>query len=253
MDKAHLGVQLYTLRSLTSGDMLGTLRRVAELGYGAVEFAGFAGTPVAVLRSTLDELNLRAAGAHVQYAAFTSDLQQVCEDLVTLGCEYAIVPSIPQEMRGDARTARELPARLEQWGKTCNDAGLRFAYHNHDFEFAPLEGSGGTLFDAVLTTDRAVVDLELDVFWVHYAGQDALSLLRDHGDRIRLLHVKDIAADEDPPDVPVGRGTLDWGAILPAGEAAGVRWFIVEQDNPRDPLDDIAQSARYLQRHLQPA
>jgi sugar phosphate isomerase/epimerase len=215
-----------------------------------VEFAGFADTPVAVLRATLDELNLRAAGAHVQYTAFASDLKRVCQDLLTLGCEYAIVPSIPQELRGDARTSRELPARLEKWGTACREAGLRFAYHNHAFEFAPLDSTDGTLFDALLTTDPALVDLELDVFWVHYGGRDALSLIREHGDRIRLLHLKDIAPNQDPPDVPVGRGTLDWDAILAAGDASGVRWFIVEQDNPRDPLDDIRQSARYLQRYL---
>src|SRR5205823_11217070 len=119
-----------------------------------------------------------------------------------------------------------------------------FAYHNHAFEFAPLDGHGRTLFDALLTTDPALVDLELDIFWAEYAGRDALVLLREHADRIRLLHLKDIARDQDPPDVPVGRGAVDWPAILSAGEAAGVRWYVVEQDSPRDPpLEDVATSA----------
>jgi sugar phosphate isomerase/epimerase len=232
--------------------MLGTLRRVAELGFGAVEFAGFGDTPVRVLRETLDELNLRALGAHVQYAAFAGGVQGVCDDLVALGCEYAIVPSIPQEMRASQRTATELPAQLEVWGKGCQQSGLRFAYHNHAYEFAALDSSGGTLFDALLSTDPTLVDLELDVFWAEYAGRDALTLIREHSDRIALLHVKDIAADQDPQDVPVGRGSLDWGAILEAGQAASVRWFVVEQDNPRDPLDDITQSLRYLERYTTP-
>src|ERR1700730_8929892 len=105
LDGAQLGLQLYTLRSLTATDMLGTLRRIAELGYATVEFAGFGETPVRVLRETLDALGLRAVGAHVQYDTFKSDLQGVCRDLVTLGCEYAIVPIIPPQMRADPRTA----------------------------------------------------------------------------------------------------------------------------------------------------
>src|SRR5579859_8076592 len=126
LDRAQLGLQMYTLRSLTAKDMLGTLRAVAALGYAAVEFAGFGETPVRVLRETLDELGLRALGAHVQYDAFKTNLQGVCADLLTLGCEYAIVPILPPEMRADPRTARELPALLEEWGSTCREAGLRF-------------------------------------------------------------------------------------------------------------------------------
>jgi sugar phosphate isomerase/epimerase len=252
MDKTQLGLQLYTVRSLTAGDMLGTLRRVAELGFGSVEFAGFGGVPVRQLRDTLDALGLRALGAHVQYTTFVSGIQAVCDDLRVLGCEYAIVPSIPQEMRSDPRTALELPQLLNAWGAACLEAGLRFAYHNHAYEFEALGGGAGTLFEALLTTDPALVDLELDVFWAEYAGKDALTLIRNHADRIRLLHVKDIAANQDPQDVPVGRGSLDWAAILAAGEAANVRWFVVEQDNPnpRDPLDDITQSLRYLERYV---
>jgi sugar phosphate isomerase/epimerase len=253
MNRAQLGLQLYTVRSLTARDMLGTLRQVAQLGFGAVEFAGFGETPVRVLRETLDDLGLRALGAHVQYGTFVKGVEGVCNDLRTLGCEYAIVPAIPQEMRADTRTAGELPALLEEWGKACRESGLRFAYHNHAFEFAALDSSGGTLFDALLSTNPALVEFELDVFWAEYAGKDALTLIREHSDRIALLHLKDIAADQDPQDVPVGRGTLDWDEILTAGKAADVRWFVVEQDNPRDPLDDITQSLRYLERYTTPA
>src|ERR1700730_11641648 len=152
LDGAQLGLQLYTLRSLTATDMLGTLRQVAQLGYAAVEFAGFGDTPVRVLRDTLDGLGLRALGAHVPYDRFANSVQGVCDDLLVLGCEYAIVPIIPNEMRADPRAAAELPAQLDTWGATCRASGLRFAYHNHAFEFAALDASGKTLFDALLGT-----------------------------------------------------------------------------------------------------
>jgi sugar phosphate isomerase/epimerase len=154
-----------------------------------------------------------------------------------------------------AETRREpsaLRAQLDEWGAACREAGLRFAYHNHAFEFAAIDPSGRTLFDALLSTDPALVDFELDVFWAEYAGMDALRLIGEHRDRIALLHVKDIARDQEPQDVPVGRGSLDWGAILAAGKAADVRWFVVEQDHPGDPLDDVRQSLRYLERYTTP-
>src|ERR1700738_553921 len=157
MDKTQLGLQMYTVRSLTAGDMLGTLRRVAELGFGSVEFAGFGGVPVRQLRETLDALGLRALGAHVQYTTFASGLQEVTDDLGVLGCEYAIVPSIPNDMRVDPRALDELPAQLNAWGTVCKQSGLRFAYHNHAYEFDAL--GSGTLFSAILSTDPDLVDL----------------------------------------------------------------------------------------------
>src|SRR2546428_12633426 len=123
MDKSQFGVQLYTLRSLTATDMLGTLGRVAEAGYGAVEFAGFGGVPISTLRARLDELNLRAAGAHVQYTEFDSDVKRVCEDVLTLGGEYANVPPIPRDMRTNPTTARELPSRPAQSANASRNAG----------------------------------------------------------------------------------------------------------------------------------
>ena len=169
-------------------------------------------------------------------------------ELHTLGCEHAIVPWLRPEMR-TPNHIEGLVERFSRWAAACRAEGLRFGYHNHDFEFAPAGGgSGGTFFDALIErTDPALVGFELDAYWAIYAGVDPIDLLRRHGARIPLLHVKDMGAGPERSDVPVGAGTIAWGPILEAATAAGVDWYVVEQDNPGDALADVATSLRGLE------
>lgn len=248
MNRNQIALQLYTVRSLTQGDFLGTLRAVADMGYPAVEFAGFGGLSADQLKAALDDMGLRAMGAHVQLDAFASRLPEVCAELRTLGAEYAIVPYLGEDRRGDVDQARWLAGTFNEWGARCKEEGIRFGYHNHDFEFNPLPGEQpATLFDILLAeTDPNVVALELDVFWVRYAGVDPLQLIRRHPDRFPLLHLKDMEAGAERDDAPVGAGVIDWSPILAATETSAA-WYIVEQDNPRDPLADVERSLRHLE------
>jgi sugar phosphate isomerase/epimerase len=244
-----IALQLYTVREQTAKDMLGTLRRLAEMGYRAVEFAGYGGVPVGDIRAVLDETGLRAMGAHVQFAQFETRLQEVFAELRTLGCEYAVVPSLPRELRGSAEQTRQLPERFNRWGERCQAEGFRFGYHNHSFEFEPL--GDGTLFDTLATgTDPDLVALELDIYWAQYAGVDPVELIGRYPGRMPLLHLKDMTTGPggERADAPVGAGELPWERILAAAPTAGARWFIVEQDHPRDPMEDVRTSLRNLQR-----
>ena len=243
-----VALQLYTVREAMSNDPLGTLRQVAKMGYRAVEFAGFGGIPVADLRATLDDLGVHAMSAHIPFADFHGRLPAVLKDLQTLGCEHAVVPSVPEDRRSDAAAVSQLTASFNQFAATCRAEGISFAYHNHAFEFAPLagDGAGRTFFDVLVAdTDPALVGLELDLYWAAHAGVDPLALLRQHADRVPLIHLKDMAKD-DRADVPVGDGTLPWPEILSAAAGAHVRWYIVEQDYPRDAMVDVERSLRYL-------
>lgn len=249
----NVGLQLYTVRSLTQRDMLQTLNDVAQIGYGAVEFAGYGGVPVAELRTTLDSLAMRAMGAHVPYAAFEADPDAVFADLHTLGCEYAIIPWLPPEMRG-AEQMRGLAKTFNHWAALCRDEGLRFGYHNHNFEFEPAtDGADGeTIYDVLLAaTDPGLVVFELDIYWAQHAGVDPIELLRRYGTRMPIVHVKDMHDDRQRSDAPVGLGILPWGPIIGACKDAGVSWYIVEQDNPQDPLADVGTSLRNLTEALQ--
>lgn len=247
MQTEMIALQLYTVRAHTASDILGTLRQLAEMGYRAVEFAGYANSTPREIRAALDDYGLRAISAHVPFTGLEADPQQVLGDLQTLGCQFAVVPSLPKERRADAGGVGQVADTFNRWGELCRARGMRFGYHNHAFEFEPLGDS--TLFEQLAAgTDPALVDLELDIFWAHHAGADPIDLIGRYGERMPLLHVKDMAPDAERSDAPVGEGILPWPRILAAGAAAGTQYYIVEQDHPKNPLEDVRTSLRNLEQ-----
>lgn len=251
MNRQQIGLQMYTVREHTQTDMRGTLRQLSDIGYRAVELAGYGSLSVTELRRALDEYGLRALGAHVPFARFANDIGGVIADLQSLGCTYAIVPFLAPEQRATRDDVERLAHSFNEWSSQCSAAGLRFAYHNHAFEFEPLEGS--TMFEILASaTDPASVAFELDLFWVRVGGLDPLATLQRYAGRVPLVHVKDLAEGDTPKDVPVGEGVMPWSELLAACETAGVEWYIVEQDHPRDALPDVATSLRYLEQNFAP-
>ncbi len=245
MREDQIALQLYTLREHTARDMPATLRRLAEIGYTAVEFAGYGGLSAQDIHTILDDLGLRASGAHVPLDSWETNPEWVIFDMHALGCAHAIIPIIPPERRGEKSVPR-LADSFNRWGELCRSGGVTLSYHNHAFEFAPLGET--TMWDALIReTDPELVHLELDLYWVRYGGVDPETVLRDVGDRISLVHLKDMAADEQRSDLPVGEGTMPWPELLRAADHAGVEWYIVEQDNPRDAFEDVQGSLRYMQ------
>jgi sugar phosphate isomerase/epimerase len=247
VNKDKIALQLYTLRDHTAQDMVGTLGRIAEQGYRAVEFAGFGGVPVADLHKALDDLGIRAVAAHIGLDDLETDPERLLADLQALGTGYAVVAYVGEERRQSVEQVRQVAATLNRNGEICRKAGLGFAYHNHNFEFAPLGGS--TMFDILLKeTDPELVAFEVDVYWVRYAGIDEAKMLRRLAGRVPLVHIKDMAADEQRAPAPVGEGIFHWREVLEACAAAGVEWYIVEQDNPTDPLAEVERSLRNLEK-----
>jgi sugar phosphate isomerase/epimerase len=245
MKRDQISLQLYTVREETARDMPGTLRRISEIGYPAVEFAGFGDLSAQDLATITGDLGLRASGAHVAFDSWEADPEAVVADLHTLECAHAILPIAPPEYRGDGPAVARLAESLNRWGEVCRQGDVSFSYHNHDFEFAPL---GESTFWDVLTreTDPAIVGLELDLYWVKYGGADPETVLRDVGSRVSLVHLKDMAPDDTRSDLPVGEGTMPWRELLQAADAIGAEWYIAEQDNPRDALEDVRISLEHL-------
>jgi sugar phosphate isomerase/epimerase len=245
MRQDQISLQLYTVREETARDMATTLRRISEIGYPAVEFAGFGGLSAEDLRNILEDLGLRASGAHVPFDSWETDPEAVIAEMHTLDCAYAILPMAPPEQHGDESTVVTLAGSLNQWGELCRKEGITFSYHNHAFEFAPLGGT--TMWDVLVReTDPEFVCFELDLYWVRYGGADPEPLLSDLGDRIPLVHLKDMASDEQRSDLPVGEGTMPWNTLLRAADTAGVQWYVAEQDNPRDALEDVRISLQSM-------
>ena len=241
----QIALQMYSIRAETQHDMVGTLRRLAEIGFKNLEFAGYGDASVGDVRAALDDLGLRAIAAHVGLHQFAASATQVFDEMHTLGCQYVIVPYLPPERR-EADQAPRLAAQLNEWGAQAHAAGLTLGYHNHDFEFAPLDGSD-FLTTLLAGTDPALVKLELDIYWALYAGRDPVALIRQYGARVPLLHMKDLAASEAREMTTVGAGVMPWPEILAAGQDAGVEWYVVEHDRPTDPLGDMERALRYLE------
>lgn len=245
MREDRIALQLYTVREHVAEDMIGTLSQISGMGYAAVEFAGYGGLSPKDLAPALEDLGLRAAGAHVPIESWEADPGAVISDMHALNCSHAVVPMVPPERRDGAESVLQLASDFERWGKLCRQEGVTFSYHNHDFEFARLGET--TMWDILLReTDPDLVRFELDLYWVKYAGVDPDGLLRSLTDRVSLVHLKDMAPDEQRSDAPVGEGTMPWDQLLPSADTAGAEWFMVEQDNPRDALEDVRTSLQNL-------
>jgi len=213
------------------------VRRVAEIGYPAVEFAGYGGLDAAAMKSLLAETGLQAASTHVALERLEADLDGEIAYCQAIGCEYLALPWLAENWRSPEKL-RELAPRLNEFGRRCRERGITFAYHNHDFEF--VQSDNGYLLDMLLdTTDPALVALELDVYWAAYAGVDPTAYLRKRSGRVPLVHLKDMATDRSFAEV--GDGTLDVQSILAAAEEGGARWYVVENDRPSIPSLDSAQ------------
>ena len=247
-----IGLQLYTLRSETAADFEGTLRKVAELGYEGVEFAGYGGLPAEQLGALLKELNLKAIGAHVGLKNLRDNLQGEIDYLRAIGGTYLICPSIPKEEREDAEGWKRLFAFFEQAGAEARKQGLVFAYHNHAFEFG-LDVDGQFAFDALYShTAPDSVQVEMDVCWVQFAGQNPLEYIARYNGRLPLLHLKDFSKDEEGKmkTLELGQGDVQLSGVIEAASEAGVEWLIVEQDHCQNPpLQSVANSYGWVKKH----
>jgi sugar phosphate isomerase/epimerase len=245
-----IGIQLYTLGPEAAKDLDATLKAIAGIGYRSVELHSLLGRTGPQMRTALDGAGLVCTSIHLQgRGQLDGDLAKLADDLKAIGVKTAVMPSpyIPDRLLG--KGLREVLTQLTADDFKMNAdflntkaaglkaAGIRVAYHNHNFEFSPL-GSTNGLEILLKNTDPALVAFEMDIGWVAAAGADPLALLAKHKGRFTLAHVKDLKASTKPnfalamDPTEVGAGSLDWKKILPAAYAAGVRGFYVEQEAP---------------------
>lgn len=238
----RIGLQLYTVRELLEEDFEGTLTAVAEVGYREVELAGSFGRTPAQIRAITGQLGLDPVAAHVSLERLREDADGAVGDAAEGGQRFVVLPSLPRRER-ELDGYRRLADEMNDLGAVCRDAGLRFAYHNHDYELEPV---GGTRpYELLLErTDPELVDFEIDVYWAVRGGLDPLQAFARWPGRFRLCHLKDMAPDGGMADV--GSGTLDIVGVLDHAGGAGLRHFFVEHDRPGDALASIRASYRYL-------
>ncbi|MGM0920179.1 MAG: sugar phosphate isomerase/epimerase family protein [Bacillota bacterium] len=246
------GLQLYTIRTLLEKDFLGTLKKVADLGYEGVQFAGYFDTPADRLNQALKEYGLKAAGSHVPYEQITGDgLKQVISYNQEIGNDLIIMPYLAEEQRTGLDDYKRIAEELNKAGAVIKQEGMQLAYHNHDFEFHTFGGK--TPFDVLLNeTDARLVKFELDCYWVSYAGLDPLALIKEHRERVVTLHIKDMKeTNGEKQSTVIGTGQLDMKSLLNLGKELELPWFIVEQEHfEGDLMEAVALNSKKMDELL---
>jgi len=243
----RIGIQLYTVRSLMARQPERTLTALKAIGYGEVEFAGYGRMKAAEVKAMLGRVGLTAPAGHVDISLLGDRWPATVKFMREAGHQYLVVGWIPPEERQRLDQFRSLAARLNQAAEAARTAGLRFAYHNHDYEFAALDGRRP--YDTLLEeTNRELVELELDLYWVMKSGGDPLTYFAAWPGRFPMVHVKDMDRQPTHGMVDVGRGTIDFARIFKAAPSAGVKHFFVEHDEPKDPMATARASYDYLRR-----
>ena len=258
-----VGVQLYTLRNAIGKDPKSTLKKVADLGYGEVESFGYNGkffgmTP-AEYKTVLGDLGLTAPSGHYMYGNFGNKKipgtvlygwEKAVEDAAAIGQQYMVIAYLMPEERGDIYNYKRTAASISKAAEVCKKAGIQLCYHNHDFEF---EAQNGVLPFDILTkeTPADLVKIELDLYWATKAGQDPVSLFKQHKGRVALWHVKDMDNSPKKNFTEVGNGVIDFATIFKNAKTSGMKHFFVEQDEcPGSPFDSIAKSIGHIKSNL---
>jgi sugar phosphate isomerase/epimerase len=250
---AKVGIQLYTVRDLMKADFEGTIAKVAQTGYREVEFAGYFDHTPEQVRAVLDKNGLTSPSCHVGYENTADDKWgATLQTVKAVGHQYVVCAWIPEEARKTADDWKRTCDRFNKAGQAAQAAGVQFAYHNHSFEFVPLADKQ-LPYDLLLAgTDPKLVQLEVDLFWITFAGADPVSYFMKYQGRFPLVHVKDMIKKPSPDVTPekvmvdVGKGSIDWKAIFAHSGHAGIQHYFVEHDQPPHPLDDIKTSFDYL-------
>ncbi len=270
MEKRPVAYQIYSAREEAEKDLPSVLKKLAELGYDGVEFAGFYGHSADEIVAMLRQTGLKALSSHVPFAQLDDDMFGVIAFHQRIGCSYIAVPYLDEETRPGAAGFARTIARITLFGKLCRKAGIQLLYHNHDFEFCQVSGQYGLdfLYDVV---PESFLATELDVCWVKYAGLNPADYIRKYAGRCPVVHLKDFvgrhgesspyaligdAQSEKNVDTtafefrPFGHGSQDAKAVVEAAIESGARWFVIEQDLSvgRTPLEAAEMSIGTLKQ-----
>jgi len=229
-----LALQLYTVRDLMAADVAATLDLVAAAGYKQVEFAGYFDHSPAEMRALLDASGLSPVSAHVSKTEFAQDVARVIDHAAEMGHQYLVVPWLAENERS-LDDYRRHAADFNSWAEACAQAGIQFAYHNHQFEFEQTDGQ--VHYDLLLAeTDAELVKMQLDLCWAVAADASPVDYFEAWPGRFPLFHLKDFAAGTD---ANIGTGSVDVDTILARAETAGLQHGIVERDHPDDAAASI--------------
>jgi sugar phosphate isomerase/epimerase len=253
-----IGMQLYTARTEMAKDVEGTLAKIAGIGYQEVEFAGYFDKTPQQIRQMLDRHGLTAPSAHIDLTTISTKLPETLDAAHTIGHRFIVMPYLDDATRAQPDIFKKVADTLNKAGEESKKAGIRMAYHNHNFEFIETNGTSG--FQQLMQDlDPALADIELDLCWAVSTGQDPVALFQKYPKRISMVHVKGLRKKPEQgasapipqvlPDVTeVGSDgdSIDWKSILAQASKSGVQHYFVEHDQPKDPFASLEASYGYL-------
>ena len=250
----QIAAQLFTCNSLlkTPESIAQTLHRIREAGYTAVEVCCTGAVSNGELNRILDGEGLVACSTHQSSEAILNRPEQVAEQVRELRCDLVAYPFPGGIDFGSAAAVAKFIEQLQNAGEVLRKAGIVLCYHNHHQEFRKIESR--TILDRIYSgTTPDALQAQFDTYWIQYGGGNVLEWIGNFRGRMPLIHLKDYGIDAENRHamMEIGSGNLDFKKIIPAAEAAGCRWFIVEQDVcPGDPVDSLAASYRYLREQV---
>jgi sugar phosphate isomerase/epimerase len=258
-----VGLQLYSLRDQIKTDVTGVIAKVAAAGYKEVEpfdyskAKGFWGLDAKAFSKLLKDNGLSTPSGHFEFDSFlgtgnTDALQTYIEAANITGMEYVIVPHLNGDYIKTVDDFNHIADKLNTAGELCKKSGLKLGYHNHNFEWKPVDGT--TFYDTILNkTDPSLVSMEMDLYWVVRTGQDPTAIIQAHPGRFFAFHIKDMDKGNHEKNTEVGSGAIDFKPIMKYAKLGGIKHFIVEQENYTNigPYVSITQSCAYVKNVLQ--
>jgi sugar phosphate isomerase/epimerase len=244
LSRFPIAVQPYTVRDALAKDYVGTLEKIAEIGYQGIELGRPPeGMTVAQQKILLDRIGLQVVGTHAGFDTLDFDPDAITDYLEEVNGGKYVAISLRFESKDDVLTKAK---KMNEIGEQFHKRGVQFLYHNHDWEFVKFDGE--YILDIILReTNPDFVQLELDTYWVKKGGEDPAAYLAKLQNRCPLLHIKDMEAGEEQFFAEVGEGILDFRNIAKVAAEVGTKWLVVEQDESRrDPFESLAISYRNL-------
>lgn len=238
-----VALQLYSLRDETAKDFKGAVRKVADMGYTGVEFAGYGELSKEEMKELLDSCGLKAVSSHVSLDELENNLDFQLDFLSYLGCNYITCPWADMNTKEDAIA---IANRLNAVAEKCAMRGLNLCYHNHSHE---LNKDGDEyLIDVLLENSSELVQMQFDVYWLAYSGVEPTDMIKKHFGRVAMIHIKELGYNGDEKfNAIVGQGTLNFPEIIKLAKQNGAEHFIVEQEaQSDDQFDACKQCIDYL-------
>lgn len=258
----HVGLQLYTLRDIIGNNITGIIEQVAAIGYKEVETYdysvknGFWGLKPKDFASLLKQNGLKAPSGHFDIDTYLvgkddRSLKSCVEAANITGGKYITIPFLQSRLYKTPDDLKRTAQKFNEAGEICKAAGLKLAYHNHEFEFKKVGDT--TIYETLLReTDKNLVDFEMDLFWVKYSGTDPVALFKAYPKRFAMWHVKDMDKQNKNINTEVGQGAIDFKAIFAAAKQAGVKHYFVEHETNYKPdeMGSIKTSFEYIKKEL---